>query len=80
MPEYEDECEKYQCFQQLTTSELEHILLSEISASDGQMELDCDMAIVKILRSRQSAEADYKPADVEKAWNEFREWYQNESQ
>jgi len=68
---------KYPIFDQLSTEELEKLLVQDFAATDEEPDVDYIMAIMEVITERKKAAG--CQADVDAAWKDFQENYQGQA-
>ena len=68
---------KYPIFDQLSTEELEKLLVQDFAATDEDPDVDYIMAIMEVITERKKAEG--RQSDVDAAWKDFQENYQGQA-
>ncbi|WP_312159751.1 DUF4367 domain-containing protein [Oscillibacter sp.] len=70
----------YPPLEQLSTEELEKLLLQDFVAPSGsEPDVDYIMAIMEVIQKREAETSAAECVDVDKAWNDFKENYQEKS-
>ncbi|WP_312281695.1 hypothetical protein [Oscillibacter sp.] len=73
----DDKSALYPPLEQLSTEELEKLLLQDFVASSGsEPDVDYIMAIMEVIQKREAETSAAECVDVDKAWNDFKENYQ----
>ena len=68
---------KYPIFDQLSTEELEELLVQDFSVADEEPDVDYIMAIMEVIAERKKAAG--RQIDVDAAWEDFQENYQGQA-
>lgn len=72
----------YSVLEQLSTQELENLLVQDFSASNGaEPDIDFILEVMEVIQRRDDSDAvGMEDLDVDKAWKEFRQEYQGHSE